>query len=426
MFRLLSSVSAGVFAAVMLLVPPSPAVSASPAGGAPPAPYVVVLHPGADPVAVAAEHGRRHGFEARFVYHSALTGYAADLTPAAREAISSDPRVAVLEADRPVRMAAQIVPRGVDRIDAALSPAAAIDHADQPRADVDVAVLDTGIDLEHPDLNVAGGVSCAAGRGYDDRFGHGTHIGGIIGAIDNGVGVVGVAPGARLWAVRVLDRFGEGSTAELICGVDWVTATRTDADSGNDIEVANLSLGGFGEDDGRCGSAGGDVLHRAICRSVAAGVTYVVAAGNDGRDSAEYSPAAYEEVITVSALTDSDGRPGGEGGSPKCRSEERDDRLASFSNYGADVDLIAPGVCIYSTLPVDGDAVGGSGGYGNLTGTSFAAPHVTGAAALLLSRRPGLSPAEVRDTLVRAGTLDWEAAGDPDDLKEPLVNVAAF
>ena len=425
--RLRCTATLSAFAVAVIVFTPLPAASrTAPAADAGRAPYVVVLRPGTDAAAVAAEHAAAHGIEIDLVYRSAVTGYAARLTPAARAALGADQRVAFVERDRPVRMAAQSVPVGVDRVDADVSAAAAIDHADQPRTDVDVAVLDTGIDGQHPDLNVVGGADCAPGRGPDDRFGHGTHIAGTIAALDNGIGVVGVAPGARLWAVRVLDTRGEGTTSELLCGVEWVTGTRTDSDPANDIEVANLSLGGLGGDDGRCGIAVDDALHQAICRSVAAGVTYVVAAGNDGRDSREYSPASYREVITVSALADSDGRPGGDGSGPKCRPDERDDRLASFSNHGADVDLVAPGVCIFSTLPVDGGSVGGSGGYGNLTGTSFAAPHVAGAAALLLSGRPGLTPGEVRDELVRRGTLDWNGQDDPDGHQEPLVNVGAL
>jgi subtilisin len=151
-------------------------------------------------------------------------------------------------------------------------------------------------------------------------------------------------------------------------------------------------------------------------------VTYVVAAGNEARDSAHFSPSAYDEVITVSALADSDGRPGGKGGPPKCRADE-DDTLAHFSNFGRDVDLIAPGVCILSTLPVDSPIGGGSSGYGLLTGTSFAAPHVTGAAALYLARHPGAAPAAVRDALVAAGSRNWDDGDDPDGHKEALLDV---
>ncbi|HKN40215.1 MAG TPA: S8 family serine peptidase, partial [Acidimicrobiia bacterium] len=239
------------------------------------------------------------------------------------------------------------------------------------------------------------------------------------------IGVVGVAPGARMYGVKVLDDQGNGTTRELLCGIEWVTSTRTDTDRHNDIDVANLSLGGTGSDDGQCGEGDGDILHQAVCKSVAAGVTYVVAAGNDHQDASHLIPAAYNEVITVSALADSDGRPGGKGGSPACRADQ-DDTLADFSNYGPAVDLTAPGVCIYSTMPVDSTNLGDSGGYGTLTGTSFAAPHVAGAAALWISKHRGATPAQVRSALVAAGNNDWNNKDDPDGIKEPMVDVSSF
>ncbi|MGH8992143.1 MAG: S8 family serine peptidase [Acidimicrobiia bacterium] len=412
--------AAGAVSVVMLA--PVPALSAPPAG---PSSYVVALAAGvADPDAVAAEQAAALGFTVSHVYRSALTGYAADLTPPAVAALRADPQVVAVEADRPLSSTAAM-PAGIDRINADLSVTAAIDGADRPRVDADVAVLDTGIDKDHPDLNVAGGHNCASGRGFDDKLGHGTHIAGIVGAIDDGRGVVGVAPGVRLWAVRVLDEEGRGTTKELLCGVDWVTSTRLDADPDNDIEVANLSLGGEGGDDGSCGQIDGDLLHQAICKSVAAGVTYVVAAGNDSADAARYTPAAYDEVITVSALADSDGRAGSLGGPPSCR-DDADDSLANFSNHGSDVDMIAPGVCILSSVPVDGRVPNSPSGYGTLTGTSFAAPHVAGAAALWLASHPGAEPAQVRQALMAAGSSDWDAAEDLDGVKEPLLDVEPF
>jgi subtilisin family serine protease len=286
-------------------------------------------------------------------------------------------------------------------------------------------VIDTGIDLSNPDLNAVDGTNCVGSGPAQDDDGHGTHVSGTIAARNDGSGVVGVAPGTRLHAVKVLDNQGSGTDAQVICGIDWVTATRTDSDPTNDIQVANLSLGGLGGDDGHCGRVDNDFLHQAICRSVAAGVTYVVAAGNGSEDAAGYSPASYDEVITVSALADSDGRPGGLGGSPGCRADQ-DDTLADFSNFGADVDLIAPGVCILSTAPKQSVAFGRTNGYGVLSGTSFAAPHVAGAAALYLAQHPGASPAAVRDALIGAGTYNWDNRDDPDGIKEPLVDVRAF
>jgi subtilisin family serine protease len=417
-------------AVTLAVLAPGPALSSTPEG---PAPYVVLVATGAgDPGDVAAGQAAALGFTVDYVYRSALTGYAADLTPAEVAALRADPRVVAVEADRLLATTAVMTP-GIDRVDAELSVTAAIDDADRPRVDVDVAVLDTGIDRQHPDLNVAGGYNCTNDHGYDDHVGHGTHIAGIVGALDDGQGVVGVAPGVRLWGVRVLDGKGRGTTKELLCGVDWVTRTRLDADPTNDIEVANLSLGGFNMvdgrrmpgDDGQCGRADGDLLHQAICRSVAAGVTYVAAAGNDASDAMWVTPAAYDEVITVSALADSDGRPGGLGGPPGCR-DDGDDTLANFSNHGPDIDLIAPGVCILSTVPVNGQVQNVQRGYGVLTGTSFAAPHVAGAAALWLAGHPGAGPAQVREALIAAGSPDWDASDDVDGIKEPLVDVAPF
>jgi subtilisin len=241
---------------------------------------------------------------------------------------------------------------------------------------VDVAVIDTGI-ARHPDLSIAGGVNCSTGRSYDDGNGHGTHVAGTIAAKDDGNGVVGVAPGARLWAVRVLDNQGSGSFSSIICGIDWVTGRA------GLIEVANMSLGGGGPESA-CG--GSDAMHNAICRSVRAGVTYVVAAGNEATDAKNSVPASYDEVITVSALADFNGQPGG-GAAATCRADV-DDTLADFSNYGKDVDLTAPGVCINSTWK--------GGGYNTISGTSMASPHAAGAAALYNAKNGGASPAQVQ------------------------------
>jgi subtilisin len=144
-------------------------------------------------------------------------------------------------------------------------------------------------------------------------------------------------------------------------------------------------------------------------------VTYTVAAGNSAANAQGFVPAAYDEVITVSALADFDGQPGG-GAAATCR-PDTDDTLADFSNFGSDVDLIAPGVCISSTY---------RGRYATLSGTSMASPHVTGAAALYKAGHPGASSAEVSSALQSAGNLDWSSVGDPDGIKEPLLNVAAL
>lgn len=373
--------------------------------------YIVVLKGNADPDSVSAEHSSRFGARVEYRYHSALKGYAGQLTEDAAAQISADSRVAWVERDKPVHITAQSLPTGINRVDADLSPTADIDGVDE-RVDVDIAIIDTGIDIEHPDLNVLAATqkNCiGGGTSAEDGHGHGSHVAGTAAAIDNGDGVVGMAPGARLWAVRVLNNAGFGTTASVVCGIDYVTA------HADEIEVANMSLGGGGSDDNNCGLTNGDAEHQAICASVAAGVVYAVAAGNDADNAANHIPAAYNEVITVSALADFNGVPGG--GAPSTCYPEQDDTRADFSNFGPDVDITAPGVCIHSTFR--------DGGYNNtFSGTSMASPHVAGAAALLLTRAPNLTPAQVRQGLLRLGNLNYTwPDDDPDGIKEKLLNV---
>lgn len=380
----------------------SGAATAAPATG-----YIVVLQAGVNASSVATEHASAYGATVGHVYEHALTGYSARMSPTAAARLAKDPRVASVEADGVASIAAQTLPTGIDRVDAELSPTAAIDGVDT-RVNVDVAVIDTGIDPTHPDLNVytAGAKNCSTGNSANDGNGHGTHVSGTIGALDNTIGVVGMAPGARLWPVRVLNNSGSGSFADIICGIDYVTA------HASEIEVANMSLGGSGTD----GSCASDALHQAICNSVAAGITYVVAAGNSAADANTFVPATYAEVITVSALADFNGQPGG-GAAATCRTDV-DDTFADFSNFGADVDLIAPGVCILSTWK--------GGGYNTISGTSMASPHVAGAAALYKATHPTASPAAVKSALQAAGNLNWFTNTDPDGSPDTLLNVATF
>jgi PKD repeat protein len=227
-------------------------------------------------------------------------------------------------------------------------------------------------------------------------------VAGTVGALDNGIGVVGVAPGARLWAVKVLNQNGSGYTSGIIAGIDWAV------DHG-DIEVINMSLGGSGV------SA---AYKDAIDTAVANGVVVVVAAGNSDADANNYSPAYVPNAITVSALADFDGASGGFG-SPTCRSDQ-DDTLANFSNWGTAIDIAAPGVCIRSTYPLE------QGGYGTISGTSMAAPHVAGAAALLASGnnapRNDADVTTIRNALVNGGNLNWtDDSGD--SVKERLLDL---
>lgn len=371
--------------------------SAKPADGVIPNQFIAVFKDNvADPAAAAAQLRGQHGLGGELVYTQALKGFAFSGNA---DAVARDPRVAYVEPDQVVAIAAQTLPTGVNRIDADLSATANINGIDD-RVNVDIAIIDTGIDPKHPDLYFYKGVTIlgAGPLGGKDNNGHGTHVAGIAAAKDNTAGVVGVAPGARLWSVKVLDASGSGSISGVIAGVDWVTK------NASQIEVANMSLGC------ECSSA---ALDASIHNSVAAGVTYVVAAGNSGKDAATFSPANHPDVIAVSAIVDTDGQGGGLGSSTGYGA---DDTFASFSNFGASVDLAAPGVNILSTLR--------GGGYGNMSGTSMASPHGAGAAALYKATHPSDAPAAVRTALIAAGTFSF--TGDPDAYPEPLVNAAGL
>jgi subtilisin len=206
-------------------------------------------------------------------------------------------------------------------------------------------------------------------------------VAGTVAAKDNHFGVVEVAPGARLWAVKVVDNTGTGTVESIICGVDWVTAHRST------IEVANMSLTGEAPEPPGAGCTTGDPFHDAVCRSVRAGVTYAVAAGNSASNARNFAPASYDEVITVSALADFDGKPGGKTPGRTClppRVREQDDTLADFSNFGRDIDLIAPEVCILSAVP--------GGGYLRATAPRWPAPTWLGRPRCTRHRTPRPAP----------------------------------
>jgi subtilisin len=351
--------------------------------------YIVVLKDDVTrPRAVARELARQLDFKVTRVYKNALKGFVARVPegmdlPAA---LSSDPRVEFVAQNLVIEASAQSLPTGVDRVEADESSTQAGNGSGAVPADI--AILDTGI-YNHTDLKIAGGHACTgrSGDGYSDDNGHGTHVAGTAAAKDNSIGVVGVAPGARLWAVKVLKQDGSGSIASVICGIDWVTGKNTDGDPANNIEVANMSLGATvtGTDDNSCGwnlNNAAAAMHRAICNSVDAGVFYAVAAGNDSKDFLTDVPAAFNEVLTVTAMADFDGEPGGKVITPTCRPDQ-DDTNADFSNYTAadpnddDHTIAAPGVCIESTRK--------GGGYETSSGTSMASPHVAGTAALCIA-----------------------------------------
>lgn len=254
------------------------------------------------------------------------------------------------------------LPWGVDRINAELA------WPTTTGLTVKVAIMDTGIDLDHQDLqtNIKGNVNTINPRksGNDDN-GHGTHVAGIVAAIDNDIGVIGVGPEISLYAVKVLDRNGSGWLSDLIEGLEWCI--------NNKMQAVNMSLGS---------SSDNQSFHDAITKTYQAGITQVTAAGNNGEYGGAITyPAKYPETIAVSAV-------------------DKNDQFAYFSSYGPEIDLAAPGVEINSTYK--------DGYYKILNGTSMAAPHVTGTAGLLLT-----TPVGIYD-------LDADGIWDPAEVKNKL------
>lgn len=374
--------------------------------------YIIVFK---DTIGVAAAVpgvAQAHSLQPVHTYRYALKGMSAVVPEGRLQALRDDPRVAYVVEDMRRAVDAQVVPTGIQRMFADSNPNLDIDGSDDYRVDVDVAVIDTGVDFQQSDLLVAGGVNCMGGSkggggpcsaGGDDDNSHGTHVAGTIAALDNGSGVVGVAPGARIWAVKVLNAQGSGTSSTVIAGIDWVAANAAV------IEVANMSLGGSGYNQAE---------YDAIQGAVNAGVAFAVSAGNSDANASNYSPAGFNNVMTVSALADFNGDPGGQA-APTCRSDQ-DDTLADFSNWGSAVDIAAPGVCILSTFPVE------RGGSGTLSGTSMASPHVAGALAILASRNNPANSSQVfnlYNQVIAAGNLNYtEDSGD--GIKEPLLDVS--
>jgi subtilisin family serine protease len=364
-----------------------------------------------------------------------INGYSVKgLSKAEVAELRDDPRVKHVRPDHWGGVA-QTTPTGIERVFATANEGVERAEADNHRVDVDLAGVDTGVDHEHPDLNVVRRTNCALdefeecedGIGEDGR-GHGTHVAGTIGALDNGDGVVGVAPGARLWAVKVSRPTGFGAASWTIAGIEWVTA------HADQIEVANVSLGYPPTPE----------INEAIAASVEAGVVYVVAAGNQAGDAEERTPANSPDALSVSAVADYDGKPGGEADPLAlflCEEtgEENygeDDTLADFSNWGEAVDIAAPGVCIASTFPVTNSHwytwLETSPGYGVNFGTSMASPHVAGAAAILASRENPDDRDDVEaigDTIIEEGNTAGIAEGgwednSEDGIKEPLLDIS--
>lgn len=343
--------------------------------------YVVTLAEGTpadspEGRAVAARYGARISH----TYGSVLNGYSVRADARQARRLAADPAVASVAQDTRVALGSvQRTPPswGLDRVD---QRSRTLDGAyAYPRsagAGVTVYVIDTGVRVTHRDFggrarhgwDFVGGDAVA-----DDANGHGTHVAATVAGTS-----FGVAKKARVVSVRVLDAHGAGTTARVIAGIDWVTR------NARKPAVANLSLGG----------PRSAQLDAAVRQSIRSGVTYTVAAGNDGLPASQSSPARVAQAITVGAT-------------------DRTDTRAGFSNYGASLDLFAPGVAITSASHLsDTGAVA-------LSGTSMAAPHAAGAAALHLAEHRGDSPAKVTKALVSravSGKVSGRGPGSPDKL----------
>jgi len=386
--------------------------------------YIVVLddsvgNPGSVARAQTAAHGGRVGF----VYRYALKGYSAVLGKGAVEVLRSDPRVKYVTPDSIGEGGAQSTPTGVKRVFAPNNKNLAINEENDVWVNADVAVIDSGVDFSHPDLNPTYSIDCVPpkeepkvkkcvdGNGTDP-LGHGTHVAGTIGAIDNDFGVVGVAPGVRIASVRVTNAKDEVTESWFIAGVDWVTG------KSEFFEVANASIW--------CAKCNWTAGEKAIEGAVEAGIVFVTIAGNNGElEAKEISPARSPDAITVGAIADYDGLAGGLSEAPPCDltlykilfGAEEDDTWANLSSWGPVVDIVAPGVCINSTLS--------GGGYGYKFGTSMAAPHVAGAAAILAAasnpeNREDVE--EIQETLEETGNYEW--AAEHEGPQQPLLDLS--
>ncbi len=301
-----------------------------------------------------------------YVYEHAVRGFAARMSDGAAAAIRTAPGVALVEPDR--RVYASVTQSnatwGLDRIDQRSLPLSGTFTYTNTGSGVRAYILDTGIRYTHTEFGgrAVAGFDAFGGTGNDCN-GHGTHVAGTVGGT-----VYGVAKAVTLVAVRVLDCNGSGSISGVVAGVDWVTANHVKP------AVANMSLGG----------GASSTLDNAVANSIAAGVSYAVAAGNGNRggrqdDACKYSPARVAAAMTISATNSSDAKP-------------------SWANYGNCVDWFAPGVSITSAWST------GDGDLRTISGTSMATPHTAGVAALYLQSNPGASPSTVRDALYNATT----------------------
>lgn len=411
--------------ACLALIATAPTAAAQPPAGDS-ATWIVVLEPGSDADATAL--ARLSGGTAGRAFTNVLGGFVFRGSATAAARLEANPAVAAVVADGTVQLTDQ-AGMGIFRIDAHLSQSTT--HGAYRGAGTRIAVIDSGIDTDHPDLapniDLANAQNCDTdSTTIEDQNGHGTHVTGIAAAARNDIGVAGVAPEATILPLKAFDATGFASDSEILCAIDHLAGVVA-ADSVP--TVLNMSFVDTGADSVCDDGDATDVMHEAICDLADLGVIMVAGAGNSAVDISNQVPARWDEVIAVSSLSDFDGVPGGAAG---CFTDffefgfECDDTFTGFSNHGTAIDVIAPGVRIYSTVV---------GGWDTKSGTSMAAPHVAGVAALMLGADPTLTQAEIRALLRSTGECPdgsvsgadapcsagaW--SGDPDGTAEPLVN----
>ncbi|QBX56565.1 S8 family peptidase [Nocardioides seonyuensis] len=345
--------------------------------------YIVVFDKDASTkgMRTAKAETRSAGAQVTHTYSTVLDGFAAKLPAEALNGLRNNPHVAYIEPDMPVQAAETQSPAtwGIDRIDQRSLPLSNSYTFTQSGAGVTAYIIDTGIRTAHAEFSgraVSGYTAINDGRGSDDCNGHGTHVAGTVGGE-----TYGVAQDVRLVAVRVLDCNGSGSNSGVIAGVDWVTQNH----AAGSPAVANMSLGG----------GISTALDSAVNNSIADGVTYALAAGNDsGANACNGSPSRVAAGLTVGSTTSTDAR-------------------SSFSNIGSCLDLFAPGSSITSAWHTSNSATN------TISGTSMATPHVAGAAALYLQTNPGASAATVASALIgnaTTGKVTNAGTGSPNRL----------
>ena len=345
--------------------------------------YIVVLEEGVeDPSQVASGIEERQDVEVGFVYSDVLEGFSATIPDGELAAVSADPRVDYVAPDGRVHTVEQKLPWGVDMIGADVSSTLA-GNGSGAVSNVNAYIIDTGVyrgrtspNRKYRDLYVVNHVNFAGGENTDCGEGHGTHVAGILAARDNARAVVGVAPGAPLTGVKVLGCNG-GLISTVIEGVEWVTQ------NARKPAIANVSLSARVAD----APAAAQLLDDAIRRSAESGVFYTVAAGNEGDRACAYSPARAGRTWTGDGWNHHNGIV-------TTAAVRVDREETGWSNFGDCVDLWAPGVDILSTM--------NKGGWSTMSGTSMAAPHVGGTAALYLSNpnNAGATPATVEYNLI--------------------------